>query len=241
MNSKETETEQWKDIESFEGKYKISSSGRIMSYYRTPHFVKLQISDNGDVFATLVTNVTGKGKTIMVGKEVAKAFVPNPENYKYISFKDGNKLNCHADNIEWVKLTDTMQNSYNIRNKEINQYTPDGIYIRTWKSAQEIANHLNISKNSVCQACNGYRGFICGYIWRYKEEYPSCENIHITFEPKTSAVNQYTTDGIFLKKYDSISDAVKAIGGKASAGNISSCCKGNRNTAYGYIYQYAKD
>ena len=33
---------------------------------------------------------------------IAKAFIPNPHQYKKIIFKDGNKYNCHAGNIEWV-------------------------------------------------------------------------------------------------------------------------------------------
>jgi len=33
---------------------------------------------------------------------IAKAFIPNPNQYKKVIFKDGNKYNCHAGNIEWV-------------------------------------------------------------------------------------------------------------------------------------------
>jgi len=33
---------------------------------------------------------------------VATAFVPNPENYRYIRFKDGDKRNLKASNLEWT-------------------------------------------------------------------------------------------------------------------------------------------
>lgn len=33
---------------------------------------------------------------------VARAFLPNPEGYSKIVFRDGNKYNCAADNIAWV-------------------------------------------------------------------------------------------------------------------------------------------
>lgn len=32
---------------------------------------------------------------------VAESFVPNPDGKKYVIHKDGDKLNNHADNLEW--------------------------------------------------------------------------------------------------------------------------------------------
>ena len=32
---------------------------------------------------------------------VAEKFIPNPEGYEFIMFKDGNVKNCSADNLEW--------------------------------------------------------------------------------------------------------------------------------------------
>lgn len=49
-------------------------------------------------------------------------------------------------------------------------------------------------------------------------------------------VNQYSKDGAFIKTWDSISDAARALG-KNSAG-ITHCCKGDYNTSYGYIWRY---
>jgi hypothetical protein len=32
---------------------------------------------------------------------VAEKFIPNPEGYEFVMFKDGNVKNCSADNLEW--------------------------------------------------------------------------------------------------------------------------------------------
>jgi len=48
----------------------------------------------------------GKGEFEIrdVAELVALTFIPNPNSYKYILFKDGNKGNCSADNIEWCEI-----------------------------------------------------------------------------------------------------------------------------------------
>lgn len=32
---------------------------------------------------------------------VAEKYVPNPEGYEHVIFKDGNPKNCNSDNLEW--------------------------------------------------------------------------------------------------------------------------------------------
>ena len=36
-----------------------------------------------------------------VHRLVAEKFIPNPEGYEHVIFKDGNPMNCNADNLEW--------------------------------------------------------------------------------------------------------------------------------------------
>lgn len=55
--------------------------------------------------------------------------------------------------------------------------------------------------------------------------------------PTSKKVIQLTKDGIFVKKWDSISDAEKYLNKKA--GNISKCCRGIYKTAFGYKWEYA--
>lgn len=48
---------------------------------------------------------------------------------------------------------------------------------------------------------------------------------------------QYTLDGVFIKQYNSLSEAEKENGFKRS--NISACCLGKCKQAYGFIWKYA--
>lgn len=53
---------------------------------------------------------------------------------------------------------------------------------------------------------------------------------------KTRAVDQFTTDGVFVKTWANMTDAGKAFG--TSSQNISAVCNGRRKTAGGYVWRY---
>ena len=53
---------------------------------------------------------------------------------------------------------------------------------------------------------------------------------------KRKAVLCYRLDGAFLKRYPSITEAAKDIGGQTT--NISAVCSGKRKNAYGYLWKY---
>lgn len=53
---------------------------------------------------------------------------------------------------------------------------------------------------------------------------------------KCKKVAQYTLDGIFLKQFDSISEATKEVNGYK--GNIIKCCNGKAHTASGFKWKY---
>lgn len=54
---------------------------------------------------------------------------------------------------------------------------------------------------------------------------------------KAISVNQYDTEGNFIKRFDSITDAANEIGCQKSG--ISFCLKGRIRTSSGYIWEYA--
>lgn len=98
--------ELWADIEEAEG-YQVSNMGRVKSLVGrgqliTPQKEHRKHMQNPYYRVYLDRRATrGWVKFLYVHIEVAKAFLPNPHNDKRIVFKDGNSLNCKADNLAW--------------------------------------------------------------------------------------------------------------------------------------------
>lgn len=55
---------------------------------------------------------------------------------------------------------------------------------------------------------------------------------------KLRKISQFTKDGIFIKTFDSFSDAVKELDLPTMSG-LYQCCAGNQKTAYGYTWKFA--
>ena len=86
--------ERWRPVKGYEGEFLVSDLGRVMNNHG---LVLRQIHNAQDNLC-----VSLKGRTVRVAKAVAQAFVANPNGFEYQGFKDGNKENCRADNIEWI-------------------------------------------------------------------------------------------------------------------------------------------
>ncbi|MFT3703020.1 MAG: HNH endonuclease [Agriterribacter sp.] len=85
------------EIEGYPGYY-ISTSGKI---YKNNRIVNPSNLNNGkSLVITLSAN--GNSRSFGLAKLVATTFLPNPEKYRYVIFKDRNKQNCTVENIGWV-------------------------------------------------------------------------------------------------------------------------------------------
>lgn len=81
--------------------YEVSTHGRVRSMSSTPRILRPKYGATGSCVVRLC--VKGYGISLRsVPKLIADTFVPNPNNLPRLRFKDGNKDNCRADNLEWV-------------------------------------------------------------------------------------------------------------------------------------------
>jgi hypothetical protein len=106
---------EWKDIEGYEGIYKISNKGDVLSLERTaPHtsksgkvtFRKVNqiikkpfLAKNGYYVIELRTN---KIKKFLVHRLVAKHFIPNPDNKPEVNHINLDTKCNETWNLEWV-------------------------------------------------------------------------------------------------------------------------------------------
>jgi hypothetical protein len=87
-------------------KYRVYRDGRVISLFHGHGIRIIPLVMNG------TTREDGKnyvalrdeeGRTYNKAREriIAEMFIPNPLDHFHIRHKDGNKRNCHADNLEW--------------------------------------------------------------------------------------------------------------------------------------------
>lgn len=121
--------------------------------------------------------------------------------------------------------------------KKINQYDLKGEYLKTYDSCSEAARIIGGNTAFLSRACKKHN-IAYNYQWRYLEDVNS-GNIN-KYVPKifnNRKVNQYTTDGKYIKTYESITIAKEETG----ASKICEVCSGNRKTSGGFKWKYADE
>jgi len=128
--------------------------------------------EDKDGYIKVSLNKNAKSKAYAVHRLIARAFIPNPNNYPCINHKDENKQNNNVDNLEWCTVK--YNNSYGIRLQKIKQkkqipieqYDLNGNLIKKWNSAKEVYNKLGYDFSMIRKCCNNKVGKAYNYIWK---------------------------------------------------------------------------
>ncbi len=99
--------ERWKPVVGSNGRYEISSKGRVWSNVKNRYMCPNE-NTRGYLKASL-TYEPGKIRTVPVHRLVAEHFLYKPRDKNEVNHKDGNKLNNHASNLEWVTASQNIQ------------------------------------------------------------------------------------------------------------------------------------
>jgi len=187
----------WKDIEGYEGLYRISNLGRVMgldrdicvkrygkTYIRTQKggIIRIQKDTTGYNQVQLHSGSREKIHTFRVCVLVAKHFIPNPENKPCVDHINTDRTDDRACNLRWATYKENSENPLTMQHhqethkvphvptrKPVAQYTKDGVFIRKWSCADEAAKALFLTKSNI-QSVAGHRPHshtAGGYKWEY--------------------------------------------------------------------------
>lgn len=109
-------TEIWKEIEGTDGRYSVSTRGRMHNNKRNR-----AVNPYVDVkkYLRIGYYVNGRIVTKFLHRVVAEAFIPNPHNRTTINHIDGDKANNCVENLEWVTQKENMHHAWRLGLKKI--------------------------------------------------------------------------------------------------------------------------
>ncbi|HEY3525732.1 MAG TPA: NUMOD4 domain-containing protein [Nitrososphaeraceae archaeon] len=130
------ENEIWKQIEKAPN-YSVSNFGRVRNDV-TCNILKPQHDHKG--YHRIRIKPIG---TIKVHREVAKAFIANPENKPQVNHKDTNKTNNYFKNLEWMT---NLENAIHAGQ--------NGIHVNKWTDVETvkfIKSNPNMSRKKLAE------------------------------------------------------------------------------------------
>ena len=93
--------EEWKDIVGYEGIYRISNQGKVMSlWYGKTRIMKLCVISCG--YIVIVLHKNKRAKTFYVARLVAQHFLPDWDKSLQVDHINGVKTENHVDNLRMV-------------------------------------------------------------------------------------------------------------------------------------------
>jgi hypothetical protein len=144
--------------------------------------LKNRVNKNGYLQANLW--VKGKQYTRLVHRMVAEKWLPNPKSLPEVNHIDGNKLNNHAKNLEWVTRSENIRHGINTglipapwkgkqgnvhpKSKSVYKCDGCGFPIAEYESVRLAAKHTGIHHNLIYDNIKGKLRSAGGFIWKYK-------------------------------------------------------------------------
>ena len=146
-----------KQIPGYEN-YKITENGVVYSNFTND--IK-KPSNHRQGYFLIGLSKDKKEIKLLVHRLVALTYLENPNGYKYVNHKDGNKRNNHVSNLEWVTSSQNQKHAYKnglkvanrkMINNKIVIDTNNGIF---YDSIKEAAKIKGLDKSHLAQMLRG--------------------------------------------------------------------------------------
>jgi hypothetical protein len=163
-------TELWKECPSYPG-YWVSSKGRIKG--RSGVILNPKPDLGGYIPLGLMVNKMRVRK--LAHHVVADAWIPNPENKKFINHINRVRDDNRPENLRWCTTLENCQNKEKINprgcSRPVDQYTTEGVFVKTWRTITEASETLGIKNvSAVTRCCKDWDKNAGGHKWKYRDD-----------------------------------------------------------------------
>ncbi len=136
-------------------RYLVSDDGKIYDTKYGNREICIWIDNTGYLQCNLYDEFGNKVYR-RVHRLVAETFIPNPLNLPQVNHKNGNKLDCKVNNLEWATNSENTQHAYDCGLYEfpyLNNYPVklfrDGLYISTYRSIRALNRFTGLNRKTV--------------------------------------------------------------------------------------------
>ena len=147
--------ESWKTIKEFNGRFKVSESGKVWDEKERRILKTTRKNGTKEVFLC-----------VPIDELVASAFIENPNGYNNVCHINGDSTNDNAYNLKWVE-DEVKKNHARDNDYVVAKFDMENNYVESFKNATEASKSLGVSHSSIVNCLNGKRKSAYRFKWRY--------------------------------------------------------------------------